>query len=128
MFEIGKDDYQIRISQGDSASFRVEANGRCLSANDRVLFTVKNKARNARKEVVYIERVYQPDAHGSVLIEFSPIDTTKMPPGQYQWDLRYMYGVEADCAGNIVSVREIETPFEAASFRVLSTVGEVYSA
>lgn len=128
MFEIGKDDYQIRISRGDSGSFYVESNGRRLTENDRVLFTVKNKARNARKEVVYIERLYKPDCHGNALIEFSPVDTVHMTPGQYQWDLRYLYGVVMDDNGKMQTVDAIETPFEAASFRVLNTVGEVYKS
>ena len=126
MFEIGKDDYQIRISKGDSGGFCVDANGRRLTSNDRVLFTVKNKVRTARKEIVYIERVYKPDVYGKVMIEFNPTDTIGMAPGQYQWDLRYMYGVVVDDVGNILSVKDVETPFEAASFRVLDTVGEVF--
>ena len=127
MFEIGKDDYQIKISKGDSGSFYVESNGRNLCASDRVLFTVKSKSRNARKETVYIERLYTPDRHGNVLIKFSPTDTIHMSPGQYQWDLRYLYGVVVDDNGSVQTVNAIETPFEAASFRVINTVGEVYA-
>lgn len=127
MFVLGQNN-QIKISRGDSGGFEVCSCGKELSSNDRVLFTVKNKARSARKEVVYIERLLEPCENGSVIITFAPQDTLCMPPGEYQWDLRYLFGVQLNPeTGEMTDVEEVITPFCPAAFRVLETTGEVYA-
>ena len=92
MFNVDLDTMEIRMHRGDTGSFKVHAereSGTAWTADDRMLFTV----RNAQGEIV-LQRFYRLDdaweiGDGTVLIEFHNDDTDTWSNGQYATELRF---------------------------------------
>ena len=92
MFNVNAETSEITMHRGDTGSFYVRAtraDGEAWTADDRMLFTI----RNAQNEVV-LQRFYRLDdqwglGDGVVLIEFHNNDTDTWDNGSYQTERRY---------------------------------------
>ena len=95
MFNVDLETKEIRMHRGDTGSFKVEAarkSGAEWSAEDRMLFTVKNDSGD-----VVMQRIYRLDdafglGNGVVLMEFHNDDTDSWANGQYKTEWRYIIG------------------------------------
>lgn len=91
-FQVDLATMDIKMNAGDTGSFKVHGereSGTEWTADDRMLFTV----RNAQKEVV-LQRFYRLDdafglGNGMVLIEFHNDDTDSWEPGMYDVEMRF---------------------------------------
>ena len=93
MFNVDLETGEITMHRGDTGSFKVHADresGDDWTADDRMLFTVKN----GQGEVV-LQRIYRLDdqwglGNGTVLIEFHNDDTDQWENGQYTTEWRFI--------------------------------------
>ena len=91
-FQVDLTTMDIKMNRGDTGSFWVaasRASGDEWTADDRMLFTV----RDGQNEIV-MQRFYRLDdqwdqGDGIVLIEFHNDDTDTWPTGQYSVELRF---------------------------------------
>ena len=91
-FQYDPETLDIRMNAGDTGSFKIHANrasGAAWTANDRMLFTVRDTQR-----VVVMQRYYRLDdafglGDGTVLVEFHNDDTDDWTPGLYGVELRF---------------------------------------
>ena len=121
MFKI--ENGQITLSCGDTASFTVTAVGYEFESEDRALFTVKDGGGD-----VILERVYALNTalgNGVFLVQLSNADTDRLPPGAYNWDVRYVLHPYYDESGRIVDGNQVITPKTAQALTLIATVGEV---
>lgn len=91
-FQCDPETLDIRMNAGDTGSFKIHANrasGTAWTANDRMLFTVRDTQR-----AVVMQRFYRLDdafglGDGTVLVEFHNDDTDDWTPGLYGVELRF---------------------------------------
>lgn len=91
-FQYDPETLDIRMNAGDTGSFKIHADrasGTAWTANDRMLFTVRDTQR-----VVVMQRYYRLDdafglGDGTVLVEFHNNDTDDWTPGLYGVELRF---------------------------------------
>ena len=91
-FQYDPETLDIRMNAGDTGSFKIHANrasGAAWTANDRMLFTVRDTQR-----MVVMQRFYRLDdafglGDGTVLVEFHNDDTDDWTPGLYGVELRF---------------------------------------
>jgi len=82
----------VTMHQGDTGAFKVRATrqtGEAWTADDRLLFTIRNSAGD-----IVIQRIYRLDddeglGNGVVEIQFHNSDTDSLPNGTYQVERRY---------------------------------------
>ena len=92
MFEHDKETGNITMHQGDTGAFKVEAHrksGTPWTANDRMLWTVKDGSGN-----IVMQRIYRLDddeglGNGVVEIQFHNNDTDQWEGGSYTTERRY---------------------------------------
>jgi len=91
-FQFDPETLDIRMNAGDTGSFKIHADrasGAAWTANDRMLFTVRDTQR-----MVVMQRFYRLDdafglGDGTVLVEFHNDDTDDWTPGLYGVELRF---------------------------------------
>lgn len=91
-FQYDPETLDIKMNAGDTGSFKIHsarASGTAWTANDRMLFTVRDTQR-----VVVLQRYYRLDdafglGNGTVLVEFHNDDTDDWTPGLYGVELRF---------------------------------------
>jgi len=82
----------VTMHQGDTGAYKVHATrqtGEAWTADDRLLFTIRNAAGD-----IVIQRIYRLDdddglGNGVVEIQFHNSDTDSLPNGTYQVERRY---------------------------------------
>ena len=82
----------VTMHQGDTGAYKVHATrqtGAAWTADDRLLFTIRNAAGD-----IVIQRIYRLDdddglGNGVVEIQFHNSDTDSLPNGTYQVERRY---------------------------------------
>ena len=82
----------VTMHRGDTGAFKVRATrqtGEAWTADDRLLFTIRNAAGD-----IVIQRIYRLDdddglGNGVVEIQFHNSDTDSLPNGTYQVERRY---------------------------------------
>ena len=82
----------VTMHRGDTGAFKVRATrqtGEAWTADDRLLFTIRNSAGD-----IVIQRIYRLDddeglGNGVVEIQFHNSDTDSLPNGTYQVERRY---------------------------------------
>ena len=82
----------VTMHRGDTGAFKVHATrqtGAAWTADDRLLFTIRNAAGD-----IVIQRIYRLDdddglGNGVVEIQFHNSDTDSLPNGTYQVERRY---------------------------------------
>lgn len=101
MFEIDSNQ-NITLHQGDTLALAIAFDGRGLAEADRLVFGVKNLAT----EETYIQRVLVPEiTTNRVYVYLSNSDTESLRIGRYIWDLRAVYGANAE----VTSGAEVDT-------------------
>jgi hypothetical protein len=119
MFNV--DGYTISLSRGDTGAIRVNTDTEYdFTANDRVLFSVKN----AIGEVVR-QQAFPLDENKGFVVQFTNADTDSLPAGTFSWDIRYVINPYYDEQGNIVSGDQVITPRLPMEMQLLQVVGEV---
>lgn len=111
----------ISLSVGDTASFTVAATGYTFGEDDRALFTIRDAAGQIIMENYY---ALDGDTNGEFLVQIHNEDTDRLTPGAYSYDVRYIIGPYWE-GGRIVDGDQVITPKAAATFQLLSVVGEV---
>lgn len=125
MFSVDEATGHVRLSVGDTASFKITATGGYTFAEeDRALFTVKDPGG-----AVVLERVYalaaEDPGNGIFVVNLANADTDSLQPGAYSWDVRYVINPYYDERGRIVSGDQVITPKAALTLTLLPVVGEV---
>lgn len=93
MFRIDHDTGAIVMHAGDTGAYKVRAvrqSGTAWTANDRLVFTVRNSSGTA-----VMQRYYRLDTelgNGVAVIQFHNPDTDEWPAGIYQTERRYVAG------------------------------------
>lgn len=121
MFSISEEK-EIRISLGDTMKLGVQLAGVPLTADDRVIFTIKQSANP--DSPVLVEKVYTPD-HDRIVVQLLNEESEKIGIGRYRWDLRIVIEPIYNSKGKITDGRRVITPFEPAIFRITGVVGNV---
>lgn len=110
----------IKMTAGDTGAFVMHVTGYEFGANDYLIFTVKTGSGG-----VMIERPYQPDANGDILVCFYNSETEGYGAGLYLWDVRIVINAYRNEKNRIISGDQVITPYEPQSFELISPVGTV---
>ena len=107
------------MHRGDTGSFTLRVTGHTFGADDRMLFTVRD-----RTKTIVIQRVYEMTDNAAE-VEFANADTDYLPAGEYQWDARYIENPQYDTNDEIVDGDGVSTPGSPYQLHLLDTVGQV---
>lgn len=118
MFDV--DGMHITMTAGDTGAVMMHFSGYEFTANDVVIFTIKSNNGSTM-----IEREYQPDANGDVLVCFYNSETEGWGAGNYQWDVRIVIQAYRDDKGRVVNGDQVITPYSPQVFTLTSAVGTV---
>lgn len=118
MFDV--DGMHITMTAGDTGAFVMHFSGYEFTQDDVVLFTIKTGSGG-----VVIEREYQPDANGDVLVCFFNSETEGYGAGNYLWDIRIVIHAYRDENGRVTNGDQVITPYEPQQFTLISAVGTV---
>ena len=119
MFAVDNATKRITLHGGDTGVMHVNVTGYGFEANDRCLFTVKDRAGTE-----IMRRVYEIE-NGGFDVEFSNSDTDDLPAGTYYWDMRFIIGPEYDTQEQIFDGEGVSTPGSPFEMVILGTVGRV---
>ena len=112
----------ITMTAGDTGSFKMHLSGYEFGENDYVIFTVKTGNGS-----VMIEREYQPDENGDILVSFFNSETYNYAAATYSWDIRIVLNAYRDDDGNITNGDQIITPHTPMNFILERAVGTISS-
>ena len=108
MVLLGQDN-MIAVSRGDSAYIIIDITGDVPDDGTEALFTVK---KGLDGKASFIKRLTVQG--GSIEVNISSVDTNKLAPGKYYWDLRIIY-----------SENDVNSPIPPCPFVVMGVVGDV---
>ena len=109
----------IEMSKGDTAAIRFTATGYTFDADDRALFSVKD-----RNGAIVKQKAYQM-TNNQFIVYFVNSDTDTLTPGDYTWDVRFIVDPVYDDNGNIVDGDQVNTPKTPQTLKLLAVVGDV---
>ena len=119
MFNV--EDTVISLSRGDTGAIKFIADTTyTFAAEDRALFSIKN----GNGEVVK-ESAFELDENKAFVVTFFNADTDNLPPGSYNWDVRYIVNPYYDAEGNIIDGDQVITPEQPMTLNLLNVVGEI---
>ena len=116
--KIYKDCKRIEMYSGDTGEMTFRLRGADFTANDKVLFTVKDRKKN---EVI---RKIFPIDNSLCVVHFAHLDTENLPAGDYWWDIRIFFDAQFDAEGKLVEENGVNTPGSPYLLKILGTVGD----
>lgn len=121
MFVVDPATKKITLHRGDTGIVTFTASGYTYGADDRALFTVKDRAGTEIIKTAYAM------TDNAFTVEFTNPLTDSLAPGKYYYDVRYVVDPEYDSGtGQIIEDGDdIYTPGSPFEIEILSTVGEI---
>lgn len=128
MFNV--DGMNITLSVGDTGSVKFATSGYTFTANDAILFTVKDASNGIVFEKVFtnktgISNVDPIESDGTFTVYFHNDDTDSRSAGSYTWDVRFVLGAYFNEAGKLTDGDQVITPVEPQVLTLLPVVGNV---
>lgn len=117
MFKV--DGKKITITKGDTASLTITATNRTFASEDRAVFTVANKGATT----ILFEQEYALN-DGAFTVEFTNSETDKWAPGQYLWQVRYVFTPTRDQNNKINGGLGVQTPDDPQGFVVQAALSD----
>lgn len=119
----------VTMHVGDTGAYIVTAtreSGEPFSADDRLIYTVKNAQNQIVRQQYYELDNDDSIGNGKVMIEFHNADTDTWPVGTYQTELRYVINPYYDENDKIIDGDIVRVPENGQSTLTLNAVrGEV---
>lgn len=119
MYRVNEETGEIYLSRGDTMSFTLKFTGYSLTANDKVMVTIKDRSGQLVKE--YIET----PVNNMVVIRLRNPDTDYLNPALYQWDARVIIDPVYDEEDRIVDGGSVSTPKLPMNIEIAPTVGQI---
>ena len=111
----------ITLSRGDTGAIKFTAETEySFESNDRALFSIKNGVGEVVKQ-----SAFELDENKAFVVTFFNADTDNLPPGTYNWDVRYIINPYYDAEGNIIDGDQVITPEQPMTLNLLNVVGEI---
>lgn len=110
MFTFNQNTYEIHLTRGDTLTLDFQFDGEGLSEGDKLYYTLK-KSPSDTKPLIEKEATLIDSNIGRVV--FSSGDTSVLPFGRYEWDIRIFY-----------ANGEVTSPIYPAAFYVDAVVGQ----
>lgn len=118
MFKVEGD--KITISKGDTGALTIHATNATFTVNDRAVFTI---APRGSGDPIF-EQEY-PLTNASFTVSLTNEVTDKWTPGNYKWQVRYVWDPVYDqTTGKISGGSKVKTPWEDKDFVVQKVLSD----